>query len=350
MAAPLAVVAMSGGVDSSVAASLLLDAGYRVEGVSLRLWDSPRHDDRICSDHRDASQVAALLGIPHTTIDQRSAFERSVVDPFVAGYAAGRTPNPCIACNSDFKLGRLLDWALERGAEVVATGHYARVERRGERPALLRAKDTTRDQSYFLFALNARQLRRVTFPLGEWSKADVRRRAAERGLPVADKLDSQDLCFGDPTALVRSRGQGGIGGELVDDTGMAVGRHDGIERFTIGQRRGLGLAASKPLYVRSLEEGGRVVVGAEPPRSSEIVASGWNWTGEPAGEKEDLVAQVRYRQPPAPVRLHMESEGRVRVRFARPVPAPAPGQAVVAYRGDEVVGGGWIEIASSNRR
>jgi tRNA-specific 2-thiouridylase len=347
MTPPLAVVAMSGGVDSSVAASLLLEAGYRVEGVSMRLWDSSRRDDRICSDHRDAVHVAAAPGIPHTLIDQRAAFERAVVAPFVADYASGRTPNPCIACNGGFKLGVLLDWALARGAVVVATGHYARVERRGSRRVLRRAADHARDQSYFLFALGQRQLAHAVFPLGEWTKAEVRRRAAERGLPVAEKLDSQDLCFGDPAVLVRARGLGGASGDVVDDRGKLLGRHDGVEAFTIGQRRGLGLSAAGPLYVRSIDgDSGRVVVGPTLPRCTELVAGGWSWIDSPASDDEPLLAQIRYRHCPLPVRVRPEAAGSVRVTFDRPVLAVAPGQAVVVYRGDEVVGGGWIDRAA----
>jgi tRNA-uridine 2-sulfurtransferase len=344
MTSPLAVVAMSGGVDSSVAASLLLEAGYHVEGVSLRLWDSSRRDDRVCSDHRDAARVAAALEISHTLIDERAAFERAVVAPFVAAYASGRTPNPCVACNGGFKLGVLLDWALARGAAVVATGHYARVERRGSRRILRRATDSTRDQSYFLFALGQRQLTHAVFPLGEWTKAEVRRRAAERGLPVAEKLDSQDLCLGDPAALVRARGLGGVAGDLVDDRGEPLGRHDGIEAFTVGQRRGLGLSVAGPHYVRSIEgESCRVVVGPAAPQCTALVASGWSWIDIPAAEDEPLHAQVRYRHSPLAVRVRVEGEGRVRVTFDRPALAVAPGQAVVVYRGDEVVGGGWID-------
>jgi tRNA-uridine 2-sulfurtransferase len=344
MTPPLAVVAMSGGVDSSVAALLLLEAGYRVEGASLRLWDSSRRDDRICSDHRDGARVADALGIPHTLIDERTAFDRTVVGPFVAAYASGRTPNPCVACNGGFKLGVLLDWALARGAAVVATGHYARIERRGSRRILRRAADGARDQSYFLFALGQRQLAHAAFPLGEWTKAEVRRRAAERGLPVAEKLDSQDLCFGDPAALVRARGLGGVKGDVVNDRGDPLGRHDGIEAFTVGQRRGLGLSAAGPLYVQSIDaERGRVVVGLTPSRCTGLVASGWSWVDSPATEDEPLLAQIRYRHSPLPVRVRAEGEGRARVTFDRPVPAVAPGQAVVVYRGDEVVGGGWID-------
>ncbi len=345
MTRPLAMVAMSGGVDSSVAAAVLLEQGYRVEGVSLRLWDSSRRGPRICSDHRDAAVVARYLGIAHSLIDEREEFDRRVVAPFVAAYAAGRTPNPCAACNSDFKLGLLLDRVLARGASLVATGHYARVERRGEEVVLRRGVDAQRDQSYFLFGLSRRQLAHAAFPLGAWTKSEVRRRATELGLPVADKLDSQDLCFGDPAALVRTRAMGGRAGEIVDGEGRVLGRHGGIERFTIGQRRGLGVAGPAPLYVHALDaRRSRVVVRAEPPRARGLVAGRWSWIGEPPSPDEWVAAQIRYRHPPLAARVVASDGGaRARVEFERPAVAVAPGQAVVVYRGDEVLGGGWIE-------
>jgi tRNA-uridine 2-sulfurtransferase len=343
---PLAVVAMSGGVDSSVAAALLLEQGWRVEGVSLRLWDSPRRDDRICSDHRDAARVARHLGIPHHEIDERERFERRVVAPFVAAYAAGRTPNPCVACNGDFKLGSLLEWAVARGARIVATGHYARVTREDGRMALRRGADARRDQSYFLFSLGRGQLERVAFPLGDWTKQDVRRRASELGLPTAEKLDSQDLCFGDPAALVRARGAGGEAGDVVDETGRALGRHSGVERFTVGQRRGLGVAAGSPLYVRAMDAPSRRVIVGAPPRAGALVARGWSWVGDPPAEGEPVLAQIRYRHEPVAARVAPSADRTgMRVVFARPAVAVAPGQAVVLYRGDEVLGGGWIERA-----
>jgi tRNA-specific 2-thiouridylase len=346
MRRPLAVVAMSGGVDSSVAAALLLQEGYRVEGVSLRLWDSPRRDDRVCSDHRDAALVAKALGIAHTEIDQREAFERRVVAPFVAEYARGRTPNPCVACNGDFKLGVLVDWALRRGADFVATGHYARLRPAAAGVALCRARDSSRDQSYFLFSLRREQLSKARFPLGEWAKEDVRHHAAALGLPIATKPDSQDLCFGDPASLVRVRGEGGTAGMIFDEIGNVLGRHVGVESFTIGQRRGLGVAAGVPMYVRSLDAGGsRVVIGPRPPLAVGVIANGWTWTGEPAGRAERLSAQVRYRHRPVAARVAMESEERARVDFEEPVVAATPGQAVVLYRGETVVGGGWIMAA-----
>jgi len=346
MRRPLAVVAMSGGVDSSVAAALLLREGYHVEGVSLRLWDSPRRDDRVCSDHRDAAGVAKALGIEHTEIDRREAFERSVVAPFVAEYARGRTPNPCVACNGDFKLGVLVDWALRRGADFVATGHYARLRPAAAGLRLCSARDSARDQSYFLFSLRREQLSKTRFPLGDWTKDDVRRHAAALGLPVASKPDSQDLCFGDPASLVRSRGLGGTPGMIVDEGGNVLGRHGGVESFTIGQRRGMRIAAGAPLYVRSLDAGGsRVVVGPRSPRALGVVACGWTWTGEPAGRAERLTAQVRYRHRPVEASVVMQSEDRARVDFEEPVIAATPGQAVVLYHGETVVGGGWITAA-----
>jgi tRNA-specific 2-thiouridylase len=341
---------MSGGVDSSVAAALLIEDGYQVEGVSLRLWDSSRTDDRICSDHRDAERVASFLGIRHTLIDQRDRFAERVVAPFVAAYAAGRTPNPCAACNSEFKLGWLLDWAAERGAAAVATGHYARLERSRGRLRLRRGADPSRDQSYFLFQLTRRQLERTLFPLGELRKEEVRRRARSFGLPVAEKRDSQDLCFGDPARLVAARSMGGRNGEIVDRAGRSVGRHRGIERFTVGQRRGLGVAASSALYVQSIDAATRVVkVAPEPPRAAALTARDWSWTDGPPSAGEAVTAQIRYRHPGLAARVRAplagERTGRVRVDFDHPALAVAPGQAVVLYRGDEVLGGGWIEQA-----
>ena len=344
-----AIVAMSGGVDSSVAAALLVEQGYRVEGASLRLWDSARTDDRICSDHRDAGRVARALGIAHHEIDQRAAFERSVVSPFVDAYASGRTPNPCVACNSDFKLGVLLEWALGRGADVVATGHYARVERRGGVPVLRRGADERRDQSYFLFALGRGQLERALFPLGDLRKEEVRARARALGLPVADKPDSQDLCFGDPAALVRARSRGGVAGDVVDEAGVVLGRHEGVERFTIGQRRGLGIAGPTPLYVRALDGGAaRVTVGGAPPHAGSVCASRWNWTSPIPALEEVVHAQVRYRSRPVAARVAQPSGSDVvRVDFLEPAPAVAAGQAIVVYRGDHVLGGGWIDRAEA---
>jgi tRNA-specific 2-thiouridylase len=344
-AAPLVVVAMSGGVDSSVAAGLLVEAGYRVMGASLRLWDSRRRDPaRACSDSRDAGAVARHLAIPHTVIDRREDFDRRVVMPFVRTYAAGRTPNPCAACNSDFKLGALLDWALAQGASFLATGHYARVARNVGSSRLLRGRDASRDQSYFLFQLTAPQLERAMFPLGDLAKDDVRKHARRLSLPVADKAESQDLCFGEVASFVASRGLAGGPGEIVRDDGVVLGAHSGVECFTIGQRRGLGVSGDRPLYVERIEaDTRRVIVSDRPPRSRGVVARDWTWVGLPVASTESLVFQVRYRHTGVPGRLEGIGGNRMRVRFDEPAFAVAPGQAVVAYRGPEVVGGGWIE-------
>lgn len=343
MSRPIAVVAMSGGVDSSVAAALLVDRGFDVRGVSLRLWDSARTDARVCSDARDAARVAAALGIPHVTVDERPRFERELVRRFVASYADGATPNPCVACNGDFKFAALAEWARVWGAEVVASGHYARVAGGPGRRRLLRGTDAERDQSYFLFTVGPEALERALFPVGDRSKEEVRGLARRFGLPTAEKPDSQDLCFGSAAALVRARGRGGAAGEVVDEAGRVVGRHDGVERFTVGQRRGLGVAASAPLYVRAIDgRTNRVVVGRRPEARA-VLASGWRWTaGRPAlGQR--LTAQVRYRHGGVPARVDEADGSRMRIAFDEPVVAAAPGQAVVVYRGDEVIGGGWIE-------
>jgi tRNA-uridine 2-sulfurtransferase len=343
MARARIAIALSGGVDSSVAAALLVEAGYEVEGVSLRLWDSPRRDDRICSDVRDAGAVARALGIPHHVIDERERFEHEVVGPFVRDAAAGRTPSPCVACNSRFKLGGLLDWAIARGHGGIATGHYARVARDGGRARLLRGADPERDQSYFLFELRHEQIERAFFPVGEMTKDEVRAVARRLGLPSAEKLDSQDLCFGAPAALVAARGQGGEAGRIVDRAGREVGRHDGVEGFTVGQRRGLGVSAAGPLYVQAIE-GTNVVVAAAPPRAVALEARGWNWLVDPATlSGSRLVARLRSRHEGVIALVDEVGAGRVRLRFPEPATSVAPGQAAVLYRDDEVVGGGWIE-------
>src|SRR5690242_13641075 len=231
------VVAMSGGVDSSVAASLLVEQGYQVHGVSLRMWDENR-GPRVCSDHRGAAEVAGMLGIPHTLLDLRAQFAATVVKPFAQDYLHGRTPNPCVACNRDFKLGTLLRWAEEQGADYVATGHYARVMRddQTQRVSLLRGADRGKDQSYVLFALSQEQLAHTVFPLGEMRKGDVREKARALNLPAAERPESQDICFGDYKALVTryARDCELGGGAVVDQVGTVLGQHGGVHTVTIG--------------------------------------------------------------------------------------------------------------------
>ena len=341
-------VAMSGGVDSSVAAGLLVEQGYDVQGVSLRMWEG-NAGPRVCSDHRGAKEVAAELGIPHTLIDLRGQFADTVVRPFAEDYLRGRTPNPCVACNRDFKFGTLLKWAKERRLDHVATGHYARIvrEERDGRAALFRGADSAKDQSYFLFALSHDQLAHSLFPLGEMHKSDVRKLARTLGLPVADRLESQDICFGDYKALVESYARENelSGGDVVDRSGKVLGRHSGIHGVTIGQRKGLGISASRPLYVVDIdEESKRVVVGMKEELGCKgLIAENINWIesfdeGEIAAE-----VQIRYRSPAVACVVRRAAEETSEVRFTEDFPAVTPGQAAVFYRGDQLLGGGWIE-------
>jgi len=342
---------MSGGVDSSVTAGLLVEQGYRVEGVSLRLWECQREQPRSCSDYLGAKSVADLLGMPHTLMDLRSEFVHTVVRPFVANYLAGRTPNPCISCNRDFKLGALLDWARAQGADYVATGHYARLSRDPQSGvfALTRGADRIKDQSYFLFALSQEQLAHTLFPLGELTKSEVRGVARRLSLPVADRPESQDVCFGDYRAFVEARASASDlrGGEIVDRRGKVLGRHTGLHQLTIGQRKGLGISAPRPLYVLAIEEASaRVVVGYKEELSCfGLIASGINWIETPTGEEITAQVQVRYRSPAIPCVLRPGENGACEVRFTQAFPAVTPGQAAVFYRDERVLGGGWIEQA-----
>lgn len=343
-------VAMSGGVDSSVAAALLVEQGYDVRGVSLRMWEK-NQGPRVCSDHRGAAEVAELLGIPHTLLDLRAQFVETVVKPFASDYLHGRTPNPCVACNRDFKLGTLLKWTREQGADCVATGHYARIAR-GEtasQVALFRGADRGKDQSYFLFALSQQQLAHTYFPLGELRKTQVRDQARRLGLPVAERQESQDICFGDYKALVASyAGESGTtGGDVVDRTGKVLGRHRGIHGVTVGQRRGLGISAAQPLYVVDIEdETKRVVVGKKNElASSGLIARSVNWLEAPGERELEAEVQIRYRSPAVACLIRQRDDQACEVRFHEPVAAVTPGQAAVFYRGEQLIGGGWIERA-----
>jgi tRNA-uridine 2-sulfurtransferase len=339
---------MSGGVDSSVTAALLLQQGYDVQGVSLRMWEGET-GPRVCSDHRGAKDIAALLGVPHTLLDLRAEFAETVVKPFAQAYLRGRTPNPCVACNRDFKLGKLQDWAKQQGADYVATGHYARLVRddHDERVLLFRGADRGKDQSYFLFALSQGQLAHTLFPLGEMQKRDVREQARRFGLPIADRPESQDICFGDYKALVESYAKGNelAGGDIVDRSGKVLGRHVGIHGVTIGQRRGLGISASQPLYVVDIEdESKRVVVGKKQELGCQgLLARDVNWLETPDQEEIPAAVQIRYRSPVIPCVIRATADGACEVRFKEAFPAVTPGQAAVFYRGDQLLGGGWIE-------
>ena len=347
------VIAMSGGVDSAAAALLLQQAGYAVSGVTLRLHGTARRPEpaSAAEDIRMAKEVAAALGIPHRVLDLSELFEREVVDKFVAEYAAGRTPNPCIDCNRTIKFGALMDWALAEGADYMATGHYARV---GQDPAsgrwqLLRGTDRHKDQSYVLYQLSQDQLAHLLLPLGALDKPAVRAVAAERGLVNAGKSESQDICFipdGDYVAFLRS--YGGLcpqPGDFVDCQGRVLGRHRGQECYTIGQRKGLGVSADAPLYVvRKDPAAGQVVLGEAPALLSDrLLADGVNWVSwaRPEGPRA-VGVKTRYSQKEAAAVIEPLSDGRVLVRFDQPQRAITPGQAVVFYDGDAVVGGGTI--------
>jgi tRNA-specific 2-thiouridylase len=372
------VVAMSGGVDSSVAASLLVAAGHECLGVFMRQAPpalattapttglpiigasasgtaGPKAAHQGCcsvADAIDARRVADRLGIPLYALDLTEDFAR-VIDYFVAEYGRGRTPNPCVRCNSWIKFGRLFDHADAIGADFVATGHYARLDRGADgRPRLARGFDPARDQSYVLFEVAAARLERMLLPVGHLAKADVRRRAAELGLATADKPDSQEICFvpsGEHAQLVASRLGGSRAGDIVTTAGQVLGRHPGIEHFTVGQRQGLGIAAGRPLYVVRIEaETCRVTVGGrdEVPETS-LVAAEASWLEAEPVEPFACLVQCRAQREPAPAIVTPLPGRRFSARFTGGTdqsPGPiSPGQPAVCYDGPRVLGGGWIE-------
>lgn len=336
-------VAMSGGVDSSLAAALLKQAGDDVFGVYMRLWSDPDLPHTIS----DLEHTCQLLSIPFCKLDLEREFRSLVIDYFCREYSLGRTPNPCIACNQHIKFGLLLDRALGMGAEYLATGHYARIERSAGGYRLLKAADRSRDQSYFLYTLGQRQLEHLLFPLGELNKKGVKRLAAELGLPATSRHDSQDVCF-IPDNDYRSFISGRIplkGGEIVDITGKVLGGHGGLARYTVGQRHGLGLASGRELYVLRLDaESNRLVVGTrEQGLHNVLTATKLSWvSGETAGEPVTITAKVRHKAAGVAAELR-PGDGVAEVRFTKPQPAITPGQSVVFYQGEVVLGGGIID-------
>jgi tRNA-specific 2-thiouridylase len=351
------VVAMSGGVDSSVAAALLAEQGHEVIGLSMQLYDHRGEQTfgSCCTldDLHDARRVANAIGIPHYILNFERRFEETVISNFVREYASGRTPLPCAHCNSDLKFSTLVDRAAGLGAEHVATGHYARVTRAADgRFRLARSADAAKDQSYFLFSLTQAQLARAVFPVGHLTKPEVRAQAHRLGLRVADKPDSQEICFvpsGEYATFVeRKRPEIERGGAIVDAGGRVLGAHGGVHRFTVGQRKGLGISAPAPLYVLRLEpESGNVVVG---PRAAlertTLTASSVNWiSGDAPRTWMTVDAQIRYRHRPATARVRAADDGGAELVFDEPQAAITPGQAVVFYEKDVVVGGGWIDSA-----
>lgn len=346
---------MSGGVDSSVAAALLVEQGHRVIGVTLNL--APRTvsvsagKPTCCgvSEIADARRVCERLGIPHYVFDMREEFGRAVIDDFVAEYARGRTPNPCIRCNQIIKFETLRRKAHELGASAVATGHYARIALGGGICKLLRGVDASKDQSYFLYTLTQEQMAATVFPNGGLRKSEVRTRAAELGLPVADKPESQDICFvpqGGYAQLVAERSQAPPKeGDIVHIDGTILGRHEGISRYTIGQRRGIGVAWTEPLYVVRIDpDNNLVIVG--PDRAlwqEEFLIEGTNFAPDvPLGSDVDTTCRVRHNMDDVPARLIRWDDGAAGARFLIPVRAISPGQAAVFYDGERVLGGGTI--------
>jgi tRNA-specific 2-thiouridylase len=359
------VVAMSGGVDSSITAALLTEEGYEVIGLTMHLWDRTQDEKGppgCCSpgDLCDARRVADQLGIPHYVVNLKKAFEEEVVKDFVEEYLRGRTPNPCIHCNDRIKFGFLLRKAEELGAKALATGHYARIAwesgqgpRRGKRCLLFRGKDRKKDQSYFLFTLTQERMEKVIFPLGNESKGEVRQRALKLGLRVAQKPESQEVCFipdNDYRRFLEDRRGKGIlkPGEIVDRQGRLLGFHQGVYSFTIGQRRGLGIAAPHPHYVLALDgQRNQVVAGKKDELlAGGLVAGGINWISFPELEgKTEALVQIRHRHPGIRSVISPLEEGKVKVHFQSPQKSVTPGQVAVFYHGDEVLGGGWIERA-----
>ncbi len=344
------LVAMSGGVDSSVAAFLLAEDGYDVTGVTMCLGVTREGDKVRCCGRdavEDARAVCDRLKIDHFAVDFAEQMKESVIDAFISEYRRGRTPNPCLDCNRHLKFGLLLELARAMGFRRLATGHYARIAEQGGRARLLRPTDLQKDQTYFLYTIRREDLPSISFPLGGVTKAAVRDIARQAGLPVADKEESQDICFVPDEgyrAFLEETGDAGTPGDIVDRDGAILGRHRGIALYTIGQRSGLGISAPTPLYVTRIDtDMNRIVVGKkEDLRARGLIAADLNILAD--GLPGEAEAKIRYRKRAASCRVAVQGE-RLRVMFAEPQESVTPGQAVVLYQGDEVLGGGVIEEA-----
>lgn len=347
-------IAMSGGVDSSVAAALLQEEGLGVVGVTFRLFgcEIASPDNRGCcsqQDVADAMRVANALGIEHEVVDFSDQFARHIIGPFIEGYRRGETPNPCIPCNEHIKFDALVHWARSRGVDAVATGHHAKIKGQDGRWSLVKGADPAKDQSYFLFPLTQQTMPAVRLPVGRLTKPQVRDKAAELGLSVAEKRESQDICFAAGQFYTTFlEGYGGVApktGKIVLEDGSSLGGHQGLHRYTIGQRKGLEIAYRHPLYVvEKRVKTNELVVGPKAALARTVVtARDPIWTcGEAPGAGETVLARIRYRSPEQTAVVDEVSPSGFSISFVEPVYGVAPGQAVVLYRQDEVIGGGWI--------
>jgi tRNA-specific 2-thiouridylase len=349
------IVAMSGGVDSAVAAGLLVRQGYDVVGITMRLWsrddaEGRLHQKRCCGveDIDDARAAAEALGIPHYVLNLEEEFNRKVVDYFVGEYGRGRTPNPCLACNEHVKFRALLDRAIALDAEYLSTGHYARVYHGESGSELHMAVDDAKDQSYVLYTLQQAELSRLLFPVGHYEKAEIRRLALEMGLPLHDKPDSAEICFvpgNDYRAFLAER-LPQREGDIVDSAGAVVGRHEGVAGYTIGQRKGIGAFGGKRFVTEIDPELNLITIGGEEDLlASRLWTEAPSWVaGSPPGDEFEAMVKVRYKSPPAPAHIRV-AEGGLEVEFERPLRAVTPGQAAVLYDGDRVIGGATIARA-----
>src|SRR5438874_3011451 len=350
------VVGMSGGVDSSATAALLLEQGYDVVGITLKLWPQDcvsRAEDKCCGPQAvtDARAVCHKLGIPYYLIDEAEEFQTRVIQYFADEYKAGRTPNPCVMCNQNLKFGRLIERADQLGAQYIATGHFARLEKSedGTRTLLKRGLDARKDQSYFLFSLRQDQLSRALFPLGEKTKTDTREVARHCNLKTADKEESMEICFVPDNNYGKFLQQAKLvekhQGEIVNVQGQVLGHHEGIEFYTIGQRKGLGISSPKPLYVVELDAAtNRVIVGDESQLDrDEFRVERCNWIAfEQPPESFDATVKIRYNHPGARATVRPQADGSAKIKLKDPQRAITPGQACVFYGDDLVIGGGWI--------